>query len=30
MRKEIVAPAVAVAGGAVGFALRRWGLSAGF
>lgn len=30
MRKEIVAPAVAVAGGAVGFALRRWGLGAGF
>lgn len=30
MRKEIVAPAVAVAGGGVGFALRRWGLSAGF
>lgn len=30
MRKEIIAPALAVAGGAVGFALRRWGLATGF
>lgn len=30
MRKEIVAPAVAVAGGAVGFALRWWELNTGF
>lgn len=30
MRKEILVPAVAVIGGGVGFALRRWGLSTGF
>lgn len=30
MRKEIMLPALAVAGGAVGFAFRRWELSAGF
>lgn len=30
MRKEILVPVVAVLGGGVGFALRRWGLNAGF
>ena len=30
MRKEIIVPAVAVIGGGVGFALRRWGLDTGF
>ena len=30
MRKEILAPVVAVAGGAAGFALRRWELSTAF
>ena len=30
MRKEIIVPAVAVVGGGVGFALRRWGLATGF
>lgn len=30
MRKEIILPAVAVAGGAVGFGLRRWGLATAF
>ena len=30
MRKEILLPAVAVAGGGVGFALRRWELATAF
>lgn len=30
MRKEILAPVIAVAGGAAGFALRRWELSTAF
>ena len=30
MRKELILPAVAAAGGAAGFAQRRWGLTAGF
>ena len=30
MRKELLIPAVAVAGGAAGFALRRWELATGF
>ena len=30
MRKELILPVVAVAGGAAGFALRKWNLTAGF